>query len=450
MRDTKGKRKRFLYLKRNREKLFRAQCQRKKKLKAYSDGGEVEDFLGGDYVRVIHHLEECHFRRNTLLERIHTEAGVVKIPSVFSVSENMDEVIRILKRMYGIAMDLRIKKLKFDHRECKELGLAASTLLDIILLAVKKYRIRHFAELECEGEFSTRSKEVNDILLASGLPYHLNAESLRKYDAQEVERFEIIKGHNVSRAKRAGTTATKLTEYFNKCLKTQNYEITERGKAKFGKIFGEVLTNCEIHGGENSTWYTQGHYQMKKENTYGEMQLLFLNLGNSIYEGLKADSSEETQQKFRYMVKAHKCHFSRNWNEEMLYTVVALQEGISRLRDEQIRGYEGRGSGTVSMIEMFYDLGRCEDGLIPRMTIVSGNTQIKFTEKYKVQMVNFDHDPVFGTGDKKIIAFNEANDIYSPPDSENVTLLQEFFPGTVISLKFYLDNRYITKRKENG
>ncbi|MGN0169702.1 MAG: hypothetical protein ACI39H_02950 [Lachnospiraceae bacterium] len=448
MRDTKGKRKRLLYLKRNREKLFRAQCRRKKKIKASSARGGVEDFLGTDYVRVINHLEEYHFRHNTLFERMQTEVGVIKIPVVFSISENADEVTRVLRRMYGIAMDPRIKKLNFDHTECRELGLAASTILDVILLAVKQYRSRHSMELECEGVFSTRSKEVNNILLASGLSYHLSAESWWEYDSKKVEQFEIVKGHNVPSAKMAGTTATKLTEYFNKCLKTQNYEITERGKAKFGKIFGEVLTNCEIHGGENSTWYTQGHYQMKKENTYGEMQLLFLNLGNSIYEGLKKDSSEETQQKLRYMIKAHKEHFSRDWSEEMLCTVVALQEGISRLRDEQISGYEGRGSGTVSMIEMFYDLGRCEDGLVPRMTIVSGNTQIKFTEKYKMQMMNFDQDPVFGTGEKKIIAFNEANDIYSPPDGENVTRLKEFFPGTVISLKFYLDKRFIARRKE--
>ena len=188
---------------------------------------------------------------------------------------------------------------------------------------------------------------------------------------------------------------------------------------------------------------------MKKESSYGEMQLLFLNLGNSIYEGLKKNSSEETQKKLKYISKQHKRFFNRDWNEEMLYTVVALQEGISRLRNEQIQGYEGRGSGTVSMIEMFYDLGKCEEGLVPKMTIVSGRTQIRFTEQYKMKVVNFNQDPAFGTGEKKIIAFNKENNIYSLPDCENVTCLKEYFPGTIISLKFYLDNRYIKKRKEN-
>lgn len=449
MRRTKGKRKCVLYIKRNREKIFRGRFQEKKRLKARSGYLEGDDFLGNDYVRVIQHLEKSNFRYNTLLERQHDETNIIKVPSVFSVSENMDEVIQLLRRMYGTAMDFHTRQLIFDHSECRELGLAASTVLDIMLLAVKKYRSRHSKELECRGDFSTKSIEVNDILLASGLPFHLNAESLRNYDSNQVERFEIIKGHNVSRARMAGTTATKLTEYFNKCLKTQNYEITDKGKAKFGKIFGEVLTNCEIHGGENSTWYTQGHYQINKESSYGEMQLLFLNLGSSIYEGLRRNSSEETQRKLKYISKQHKPLFNRDWNEEMLYTVVALQEGISRLRTEQIQGYGGRGSGTVSMIEMFYDLGKCEEGLIPKMTIVSGKTQIYFTEQYKMEFVDFYQDPVFGTGKKKIIAFNKENNIYGLPDQKNVVCLQEYFPGTIISLKFYLDNRYIKKRKEN-
>ena len=59
----------------------------------------------------------------------------------------------------------------------------------------------------------------------------------------------------------------------------------------------------------------------------------------------------------------------------------------------------------------------------------------------------FKNDPVFGTGKKKIIAFNEENNIYKPPDEANVRKLEANFPGTVISLRFYLDKRYIQKEK---
>ncbi|MBR1930226.1 MAG: hypothetical protein IJ833_01950 [Lachnospiraceae bacterium] len=251
-------------------------------------------------------------------------------------------------------------------------------------------------------------------------------------------------------ANKADETATKLTNYFNKCLRTQNMELNGEGKRILSRIFGEVISNCEIHGGDQATWYTQGHYQNRSDDFYGEMQLLFLNIGETIYEGLKKDSSDETKDRLARMMKKHQKHINAGWDEEMIYTVFALQEGVSRLRDKHVEGYQWRGSGTVSMIEMFNEIGESETGLKPNMTILSGNTQIVFTDKYKMDIVKFQEDVVFGNGERKIIAFNETNDIYKPGDSENVKKISEYFPGTVISLRFYLDSRYISSLKRNG
>ena len=168
----------------------------------------------------------------------------------------------------------------------------------------------------------------------------------------------------------------------------------------------------------------------------------------TIYEGLKRESSVETKKRLEHIVKRQQAFINKSWDEETIYTVFALQEGISRLRDKNIEGYEWRGSGTVSMIEMFHDIGESETGLKPQMTIVSGSTQIKFSEKYKMKTENFVSDEIFGTGEKKIIAFNEENNIYIPADSKHVIKLKEYFPGTVISLKFYLDGRYIINKQK--
>lgn len=228
-------------------------------------------------------------------------------------------------------------------------------------------------------------------------------------------------------------------------------ELNDEGKRVLGRILGEVISNCEIHGGDSSTWYTQGHYQIKEDNSYGEMQLLFLNLGETIYEGLKNQSTSlETKQKLSHIMKMQKQYINNHWDEEMIYTVFALQEGISRLRDKSIEGYEGRGSGTVSMIEMFNDIGECQNGLKPQMTIVSGNTQIIFTDNYKMKPVMFEGDVAFETGEKQIIAFNDENDIYMPANPSNVIKMNQYFPGTVISLKFYLDSRYIINKKKES
>ncbi len=84
------------------------------------------------------------------------------------------------------------------------------------------------------------------------------------------------------------------------------------------------------------------------------------------------------------------------------------------------------------------------------MTIVSGRTYIKFDGQYNMCMETFQNDLAFGNGKKRILAFNRGNDIYKPADSTAVLQMKENFPGTVISLRIYLDNRYIMKEGGDG
>lgn len=176
------------------------------------------------------------------------------------------------------------------------------------------------------------------------------------------------------------------------------------------------------------------------------MQMLFVNIGSTIYEGMKNRASDETKHKLEYILQKQRNNMDKTWTEEMICTLFALQEGISRLRDKDVEGYSSRGSGTVNLIESFYDIGESDNGLKPCMTIISGSTQIIFTDKYKLQDVYFESDEVF-QGNTKIIAFNENNDIYQKADHSNVRRLSEYFPGTIISLRFYLDSQFIAKRK---
>lgn len=67
-----------------------------------------------------------------------------------------------------------------------------------------------------------------------------------------------------------------------------------------------------------------------------------------------------------------------------------------------------------------------------------------------MRMETFQNDLVFGNGEKRILAFNQENDIYRPADSTAVLQMKENFPGTVISLRIYLDSRYIMKAGGEG
>lgn len=401
-----------------------------------------------DTMKLIHHLNEKEFAKYGEINKHLDEEMWIEIPKVFSISEKPELAINFLRQLYKVLMEEKIKLIHFDYSACENLGFSASVIMDVIIMAVDAYRIEEGIKCNYAGNVP-HEKRSREILLASGLPYHLKAKIRLKPDEKKLERFELVSGHHSEKDEKkiSGIVATKLTLYLDKCLGTQRMFLKDKGKVFMSTMLGEVLDNCEIHGGKNATWYTQGHYQIYKNKQVGEMQLIFLSFGDTIYEGLKQEASEETRKRLDYIMQKHQTVLSDRWNEETIYTVSALQAGISRLRDKDIEGYEFRGSGTVSMIEHFYNIGKTNGKEEPRMVIVSGHTMIKFDDRFKMKTETFVKDEVFGNTSSKIIAFNKENDIYKPADSKNVKYMKEYFPGTIISLKFYLDRKYIESKK---
>lgn len=398
--------------------------------------------------KILKTLDEKKFGITFPIKKDYKSRVFISIPSNFSISDNSEGVIRFLRKFYATLRNSSVKEICIDYSECNELGLSASVAMDAIALAVDKYRLIENIPLNWSGNLP-REKYACDIVRAGGLPYHIGAKIFEKAEIDSIEQFEMVRGSHNPQNKKAGIVATNLTLYLDRCLQTQKYRLNDFGKSIFSDMLGEVITNCEIHGGVNSMWYTQGYYKIIDEANIGEMQLVFLTIGDSIYEGLKKEANDETKQKLVYMKKIQAEYISGSWNEETIYTVLALQEGISRLRTNKIRGYEFRGSGTVNLIEKFYTIGGTNSSNIePKMSIISGHTMIKFSDKYKLKKKKFENDFIFGNTNSRIIAFNDENDIYKPADSNNVKYMKEYFPGTIISLKFYLDRSYIEKKKK--
>lgn len=447
---NKGKRKEYIYRNRvaNKKGRLRAESRHKNhsfygKTKEQSD----VDFLPVGYShKVLKHLKQEKFELRGFKGLGQTV--VINLPKIFSISENPENTIKLLRKLYTVGKNPMVRKICFKYDECEQMGLSASTIMDIIVLALEQMRVENGWDLELEGNYPKNS-DVRTILCASGLPYHLKIKPTWLLDETNIKRFHTVSGEGKGYSCKSSVTATKLTRYFDECLSTQGLELNGEGKRLLSGIMGEVLDNCESHGGSDATWYTQGHYQVGKGNEYGEMQLLFLSLGSSIYEGLKDEASRETQRRLAYLKQQMKYRLSSEFDEEVLYTMLSLQEGISRLRDREKEGYGGRGSGTVRMIQFFEDFGETEaKNVEPRLSILSGNAFISFDKKYKMQPAGFYKDEAFGTGERQIIAFNEQNDIYQHPDVTYVRKIGERFPGTIISLKFYLDGRYI--RRQSG
>lgn len=448
---NKGKQKYFLFLKRKQEKILRRiQRKSKKKYIVNSCSNDITECKSqyGETSKIINTFDQKKSRIRFPVISSFNDKASFSIPSIFSVSENPENVIRFIWQFYDIINHKSIKNIELDYSCCNNLGLSASVILNVIATVVDDFS-RSINKSLVWSVTPSNEKYVRDIVRVGDLPHHTENKLYSNDQTGDIKHFSLTRGSHDPQKKKAGIVATELTNYFDKCLHTQKFMLNDFGKSLFSDMLGEVITNCEIHGGNNSMWYTQGYYKIIDKSNIGEMQLVFLSIGDSIYEGLKNDVKAETKKKLEHIVKMQSQYITETWNEETIYTVLALQEGISRLRTDKIQGYEFRGSGTVNLIERFYTIGGTKyTNVEPKMTIVSGHTHIQFSDKYRLKKQKFNDDPIFGNTNCRIIAFNSTNDIYKPADPNYVKYMDEYFPGTIISLKFYLDRSYIEEKKK--
>ena len=441
---SRRKRKKRKYLLRRYKHLIRIQRRRKKRrstngVRSYKDvfySNRVYDFLSDHKFGRIRKSFISQLKRTVQIE----------IPPLFSISENPNETIEIIKQLFYYGTQRNITEIVIDHSQCINLEIAASTIMDVVVKAIRQWRFKNRMEINMSGMIPD-IKRVKDVFIASGLAAHMEVEFLSNVfaDMNKIRRFKLMSG--LQNSSNADEVATRLVEYIRQCLETQGFTLTKSGISSLGMIFGEVLDNSRIHGGKDTIWYALGHYQIYDDsNGFGEAQLVIFNFGNTIYEQISnpAVSGKEVIQKLNYLDEKHKHNYSRKWDKEMLATLLSLQEGISRLRDKNSIGNTRRGTGTVRLIENFSLIGNTSGKESPLMTITSGTAQIRFDGKYALQPYTFDDD-VFGHKSRKVIAFNQSNSLFRCPDPNNVIKLEQYFPVKIISLKFFFDKKYLER-----
>jgi hypothetical protein len=362
----------------------------------------------------------------------------IDIPKVFSFLDDPKMAIATLDEIREIANSRSTRNIHISHADCEKLDLAALLAADLILLRANHNRSKP-NHIRLSGTFSKVSDEVNIMIKASGTPHHLKlAEARLKPEiAALVHRAELQRGNSkrIERSPNRNAACQNLTDYFDKCLGSLGYTLIKEGKNHLGKLLTEVIENAEAHGG--GQWFTIGHWQRNQrsgtDTRSGDCHIAIINYGTTIYESLKSiDVSPELQEKLRALSAAHQGRnlFGERWDQEVLWTLYALQERVSRYV-----GLPGsapdRGVGTIEIIEFFRKLGN------GRMCIVSGKAYILFDDKYGLGEIQKDGETL------KIIAFNEDNDLEEAPDSNYVFRLPSHFPGTIVSIDLTLDEAYL-------
>lgn len=153
-----------------------------------------------------------------------------------------------------------------------------------------------------------------------------------------------------------------------------------------------------------------------------ELTILIFNFGNTIAQTLQrnnlpAPMKELVKGVISNHTLRHLFRVGSPCTEENVLTLLALQEGVS----SRINYDKTRGHGLIDYIEHCFELSpAC------RISIISGRTAIKIDGTYPISQ-----QFVFGRN-RRILALNAKNDLYTRPDSNYVRNLNVMFPGLII------------------
>lgn len=355
----------------------------------------------------------------------------------------------------------RVTEVMFDHGKCVSLDLCASAVMDAMFLQGSQRAQRRSRSLTACGNFSDVD-DVNVLLKSCGILKNLRHPASTAIPPGLLGRLRVFPLRNGKKTPAAVSsdaelTSTGLVNFFNSCLGMEGFRLRDGKARSLIDLISEVLLNAQEHSGledrdGSPVWYAIGYHRTSETpGMGGECHIVLFNFGFSIFESLaRPDTSEELKSQIRALAAEHtkRGFFNRLgdfvwegvtlqkrriWQEDALWTLYALQEGVSRFRGQP--DGQDRGNGTVHVIEFFADLASGA----PKMVLVSGRTWILFDGTHRLSTIMKDG------GSRKVIAFNSSNDLMDPPDHNFVRTLDREFPGTLVSLRFGLRSEDLAK-----
>lgn len=225
------------------------------------------------------------------------------------------------------------------------------------------------------------------------------------------------------------------------------HQLTQDGAAQIKLFIGEILNNAERHSrsGGDGEWMYAGFMARRPVEEGGSISetahichLSFYSPGRPIASSIQDAPASIREQIERYQAAHRDCPIS----PETLATVFSCQDGISRVK--QGEGNPTGGTGLMDVVEFVSAVGRAPlASLEPKVAIVSGRAYINFSGRY-ANGTGSDIEP------RRLQWFNEGNDVRTPPDSSHVMDLPVSFPGTLITMRFTIDEALRVSGNANG
>lgn len=442
--------KRYLKdLKRRKKKKEKRRQEHENYLKAKSElnndlsyQNQIDKWLPSNLTYILGN-EKADFVNEFSKKRVFKDTYKIKVPKIFSLIENEKESYSFIRNLTINILFDKYKSVEIDYEECERIELSAQIYTDMILRDLDKFIKRRNQNKHTRTKISNLSgininnENIQKLLFSVGSPAVITKD-FRKY--KDIIPYKLCihnrELNNLENAKRKEIDSTEMVDYVIKSLATLDKQLTSDSIEDLSVVIGEILINAEEHSTTKyrySTGYFQKH-NIDGEN-FGVFNLAIMNFGETIYEKFKSPNCTNYRIKDRMKVLSSKYTKNRFWSssfdEETLWTLYALQQGITSVSVDSYK----RGNGSIQFIKSFFNLKGTNDNAddISRMVIISGNTNIIFDGKYNI------HKTEKGKDTFKVMTFNNSNNIEDKPDSKYVKSVDSYFPGTLISARILIN-----------
>lgn len=359
--------------------------------------------------------------------------ALVRFPETFSFIDDPERALRAIEETLTACAQSPSGRVVLDQSRCRQVDYGAGSVLCALVIDAMRYGIR------VSGRYPS-DPSAWEIVASTGLPQELGVAGPPLPHFLPFGLRKGIRGMRAAAPSDRDRLATEFVEHLDECLSRYHVELDPDGKHHLSQLFTEAIGNAEDHGGQRE-WWIGGYLRQPPGNAPGDLNISVFNFGNTICQTLnKLPEGSLLRDRLSGLVERHRGDgsYGRTYSPEETWMLGAMQEGVSRVNDQADRlGH--RGTGTFHMAETFQTLSRPADATYrPMMVVVSGRSRVVFDGRHRM----VETDTGFGEV-RPVIAFNDDNDLRLRPNPRNVHRLERVFPGTIISLRVYLDGDHL-------
>lgn len=243
--------------------------------------------------------------------------------------------------------------------------------------------------------------------------------------------------------------SNEYKNHLDECLSHFGFQLTEEGANKVRTILAELLDNSRHGLGDSDSegaWWLSGFmaqrdastplYQGKKSSEF-HIYLTLFTPGLSIAKNLDGATEEYIRSTLDDYYKKH----SSVCPKPVLSTIMSLSDGITS------DSGGGGGCGMSKLINLINEIGSdLTEQRKPMCSILSGRAWVTLQSPYN-------DVPICSEGmggEIRAQFFNEAQRRDDPPDEAFYKKLSPYFPGTLFSARFLLDQDVLERRFGDG